>query len=213
MKIILLIVFIASSLFAGSGSGAKKQLETFLNYLKIIKGVEGEKKLTKNDIKKNKQISSKAIQIVDIYTMSKRSLGPKIWKKIGTQKQNNFVRTLRRLVALNAFPRSHRFLNKVSYNISQPKIKKVAVDLRQTVTIKGDDENPEDTEMLIDYTLEKRKGVWRLVNVSFDEVSLVDTYSNQFASIINKKGFSYLYSLMLKKKKELEKEYGSVIPK
>ena len=79
--------------------------------------------------------------------------------------------------------------------------------------IPGDDENPEDTKMYIDYFYEKSPNDWKLTNISFDDVSLIDTYLNQFASIISKKGFDHLYTLMVNKQKELEKEYGSIIPK
>jgi len=212
MKIVFCLVCFVSGV--ALSHPAKKQLEIFTKYLLDFKWVEeGEnKKITKADVEKNRVGSKKAIAVIDLKTISSRALGKKVWTKMGKAKQKKFVKTLRRLVVLNAFPRSGRFLKKVEYKFSNAKVLKGVATVRQTVTIKGDEENPEDTEMLIDYSFEKIGSTWRVTNVAFDEVSLVETYSNQFANIINKKGLSGLLSLMENKKKELEEEYGKVFP-
>lgn len=211
--ILLTFTFVCS---ANEKQTVKKELDGFVWLMKNIKGTEeGDKKpiLTKDEIKLNKKYSKQAISIVNFRSISRRSLGSKVWKKIGKKKQNEFVSVLTRLISLNAFARSSRFLRKTTQKYGEVKISKGVATLRQTVLIKGDDENPEDSEMLIDYFFEKSRGKWRISNVAFDEITpLVETYSNQFATIIKKKGYSHLVKLMRDKKKELEKEYGSIIP-
>ena len=208
------LVFVTAILMAAAKHPAKTELELFIDSILKIKVVdEGEKKkLTGAEIKDNREIGRRAIAIVDFQTISRRSLGLAVWKKMGKKKQEEFVSTLRRLVALNAFPRSGKFLRSVEASLSDVEPVKGVARIRQTATIKGDDENPEDTEMLIDYFFERTEKRWRIVNVAFDEISLLETYGNQFAAIIKKKGLSGLLGLMSKKKKELEAEYGAIIP-
>ena len=212
-RVSVFFCLISFLLGASSEHPAKKQLKVFTEYLKGFRGVEeGKKKISKKEIEKNRVNSRKAIAIIDIQTISKRALGAGRWKKMGKAKQKGFLDTLKRLVVLNSFPRSGRFLNKVKYKFSSSKVVKGVSTIRQTVSIEGDEENPEETEMLIDYSFEKLGKTWKMTNVAFDEVSLVDTYSNQFANIINKKGYAGLFDLMNKKRKDLEEEYGTNFP-
>jgi ABC-type transporter MlaC component len=209
----LLLVFVSFSLYPSQKNEVKKVLTSFLDEIKAIKGMEKDIKPSSSDIKKNKILSNKALNKINFQYISRKSLGEKTWSKIGKTKQKMFIETLSRLIALNAFPRSNVFLNNVKSSFSDTIAKGNEIKIRQTVVIPGDEENPEDTNMFIDYFYQKDANSWKLTNLSFDDVSLIETYSNQFANIINKKSFDHLLSLMQNKKKELEKEYGSIIPR
>lgn len=191
--------------------GPNERLVEFLTHVKGIIVDETSQKISEAQIKKNGEFAEKAISIVDIREILKQSLGD-TWSKIGKEKQKKIEGILRRLVVLNAFPRVSQFLSEYPYKIMTPEIENGKVLIRKIVTIKGDDESPEDTEMLVDYFFYKKDGQWFITNFSVDGISTVETFSNQFANIIQNKGFDELMSLMERKKEGLSEEYGTIIP-
>ena len=58
----------------------------------------------------------------------------------------------------------------------------------------------------IDYLMEKRPKGWRAVDVITEGVSLADTYREQVAKLLPKKGFDGVVSALEKKRKALEAE-------
>jgi phospholipid transport system substrate-binding protein len=61
----------------------------------------------------------------------------------------------------------------------------------------------------VNYKLHQQKGTWRIYDVITDEVSLLDTYKEQFGKLLQEKGFDGLLATLKAKKEQLEKGGGA----
>ena len=74
-------------------------------------------------------------------------------------------------------------LSRLDYTLEGPKLE----SSKAHVTMDAFDPE-EDIETTVIFHWEKKKGVWRIFDVSFDGASLVKDYQNQFGRIIKKEG-------------------------
>ncbi len=71
----------------------------------------------------------------------------------------------------------------------------------QTVTFKPMRSKPEDTEVQLDYRMEKTATGWKIYDINVLGVWLVETYRTQFAQEINAKGIDGLIASLVQRNK------------
>ncbi|HFE37934.1 MAG TPA: hypothetical protein ENK06_05890, partial [Gammaproteobacteria bacterium] len=119
-----------------------------------------------------------------------------------TAKQvTTFQTLLKKLIRLISYPQSGDFYHDAIYTYQTPVVKNNQAFVVMDVVFEE-----EDLEMTLEYHWQKNAdNDWQLVDLSFDEDSLVKDYQNQFARIITKEGTSGLIKRLKDKVIEIEK--------
>lgn len=129
---------------------------------------------------------------IDIDELGKHALGAE-WAKLKPEEQKSFLDKLHKMIEANYVKAQTGNLDyTVAYTgESTDKAGNVVVKTELTAQKKG-----RPVTVKVDYTLIKQGTKLRAFDVITDDVSLVDNYGQQFKSIIDKKGFSGLLTLM-----------------
>lgn len=109
--------------------------------------------------------------------------------------------SLKTLIRLISYPQSGDFYSDSIYTYQTPVIKKNTAYVGMDVFFEE-----EDLEMELGYFWQKFDSEWRLVDLSFDEDSLVKDYQNQFGRLIAKDGVDNLIQKLQSKVTEIEKD-------
>lgn len=135
--------------------------------------------------------------VFDFREMAKRCLGSN-WNEGNPDQQKEFVDLFSELLAKT-------YLKKVIDNIEESKIvfpeEKVEGDkalVKTTIVSSGE-------QILVDYRLFSKDGVWLVYDVIIENVGLVSNYRTEFAGIIRKEGFDGLL-IRLREKKEAKSD-------
>jgi phospholipid transport system substrate-binding protein len=148
------------------------------------------------------QLSQVVERFVDFQELSKRALGG-TWAKL-TPAQRQEVSSameglLRASYAQKAISQS-KVLAKVRYGEETIVGKEARVN---TTLLVGGDEIP------VNYKLHQQKGTWRIYDVITEDVSLLETYKEQFGTLLREKGFDGLLATLKAKREQLEKGGGA----
>jgi phospholipid transport system substrate-binding protein len=185
---LLLVLVAASPAFADPAIDAvKKANDTISNQLRNKAPVA--------------QVTTSVNDFVDIDAIGQRAMGAN-WSKLSAQEQKQFLQTLHQLIEANYVKGMNSNLNyKVTYVGSTAKSPGAEVTTTVTVPPKKAGGRPVDIE--VKYDLD---GNNRAYDIITDGASLVDTYHDQFDSLMNKGGFSQLQSTMQKKAQQLQQQ-------
>lgn len=112
-----------------------------------------------------------------------------------------FKKLLTEIIRLVAYPRSAKFYTDASYNY-QPQ-----AENNGTVKILSDMKiEKEDFELQLGYFWQQFGNNWMIVDLSFDDDSIVKDYQNQFGRIISKEGVAGLLKKLEEKLTEVRNE-------
>ncbi|HEY6911787.1 MAG TPA: ABC transporter substrate-binding protein [Myxococcales bacterium] len=138
--------------------------------------------------------------LIDFDTLAKSTLGSK-WESTRPADRARYTRALKGAMEAN-------YLAKMRQGKSSD-VEKVRIDLL------GEEQGPQGTVVhtkvhsgedtaAIDYLMEKGKKGWKAVDVITEGVSLADTYREQVARLLQKKGLDDVIAALDKKRKTLE---------
>ncbi len=142
-------------------------------------------------------INDLIIPVFDFNNMSRWILG-KYWKEASTEQRTVFTTEFKNLLVRTYAKAVLGFSNeKVNYletlTGSKPNIVMVKTEI---VT--------DDAATPVNYTMHVSDGSWKVVNVAFEGVSLVETYRKSFASEIRNNGLETLIQKLVDKNEKLE---------
>ena len=142
-------------------------------------------------------INDLIIPVFDFSNMSRWILG-KYWKEASTEQRTVFTTEFKNLLVRTYAKAVLGFSNeKVNYletlTGSKPNIVMVKTEI---VT--------DDAATPVNYTMHVSDGSWKVVNVAFEGVSLVETYRKSFASEIRNNGLETLIQKLVDKNEKLE---------
>ncbi len=142
-------------------------------------------------------INDLIIPVFDFNNMSRWILG-KYWKEASAEQRTVFTTEFKNLLVRTYAKAVLGFSNeKVNYletlTGSKPNIVMVKTEI---VT--------DDAATPVNYTMHVSDGSWKVVNVAFEGVSLVETYRKSFASEIRNNGLETLIQKLVDKNEKLE---------
>ncbi len=181
-------------LFAAASKDASPK-DSVEQLLKAIKSIQSGDAVTAEQRKKNRELSDRALDYLDVMEVSKKSLG-KHWKKRSDVEKKRFQKLLSELFVYVAFPNSGKFFKDLDVQYAEPEVNKTRALVPMTVV------HEEEGEIDIDFFLESRKAGWKVVDVHLDGVSMRNNLRSQFYRVIAEKDFPELIKRMEKKLKE-----------
>ncbi len=181
-------------LFAGQAQAepAQEEVNALLGAIKQIKAGDN---LPEEQARTNREQSEKALALFAMDEVSRKALG-KYWDKTPPEDQKKFSTLLGQLFVHVAFPNSAKFFAGLRMDFGKAEVEGSRAVVPMTVT------HPEEGEVGIDFHLAKKDGVWRLVDVYLDEVSLRNNLRSQFYKVLAENDFKELLARMEKKLKE-----------
>jgi phospholipid transport system substrate-binding protein len=155
------------------------------------------------------KLAARADEFVDFVELAKRAMGTE-WPKLNKKQQEDFGQTMKGLLRASY---AQKAVNdgrggggaKVEYVEEKIDGNEAVVSTKLVVK--------QDTYPVV-YKLYRAdaKAVWRIYDVVTDEVSLVATYSDQFRTVMDKKGFDGLLKSLKDKQASLEKQNAEKVP-
>lgn len=172
--------------------------------LSVVKNADSEvQKVLQAPDATTEKLAARADDFVDFGELAKRAMGAE-WGKLNKKQQDEFSATMKGLLRASY---AQKAVNdgrggntaKVEYGAEKIDGNEAVVDSKLLVK--------QDTYPVV-YKLYRpdAKGSWRIYDVVTDEVSLVSTYSDQFRTVIGKKGFEGLLKSLKDKQQSLEKQ-------
>ena len=169
--------------------------QTVKKLIDFISNLKTEKSLSSSEQKTNQDLSRRALDLLDLNEVSRKTLG-KHWKNRTSREQQNFIGLLSQMFIKEAFPNSGKFFSTLKLIFGKTKIKKLKVLVPVTVV------HTEEGEISIDFHLLKNQDSWQVVDVYFDEISMRNNLRSQVYKIIAKKNYQELIQLMEEKLKK-----------
>ncbi len=172
--------------------------------LSVVKNADAEvQKVLQAPDATTEKLAARADDFVDFGELAKRAMGAE-WAKLNKKQQDEFSATMKGLLRASY---AQKAVNdgrggntaKVEYGAEKIEGNEAVVDSKLLVK--------QDTYPVV-YKLYRAdaKGSWRIYDVVTDEVSLVSTYSDQFRTVMGKKGFEGLLKSLKDKQASLEKQ-------
>ncbi len=193
----------APAALAAKQSAAEKELvkaprkvvgETIGKVLEILKQQE----ISSGD--RRKQIEGLAFEVFDFTTMSKLVLA-RNWKKFDKAQRQEFVDEFKSHLARNYGSRLDR------YQQTDVAIVGTRIEPRNDVTVRSKVVGGQFDGIEMNYRMREKKGVWRVIDVVIEGVSLVANFRSQFVSIVSRGGPEELLRQL--KEKNFDSEVGS----
>ncbi len=171
--------------------------------LELVKNVDAEvQKILKSPDATTEKLSARAEEFIDFGELAKRAMGAE-WAKLKKPQQDELTSTMKGLLrasyAQKAVKDDRGGTAKVDYGAE--KIDGNDAEVKTTLNVKSD-------KFSVNYKMFRAdaKAAWRIYDVITDEVSLVQTYSDQFKQQMAKGGFDGLIAKLKKRQAQLEKE-------
>lgn len=145
------------------------------------------------------RLGATADEYLDFVELARRALGPKEWAKLDKKKQDEFGETMKGLLRASYAQKAlGDERNGAKFEYLGEKIEGAEATVQASLaTTQG--------KFPVAYKLYKdSRGAWRIFDVITDDVSLVNTYSDQFRKIIASKGFEGLLTSLKSKRAQLE---------
>ncbi len=124
------------------------------------------------------EIEKIAYEIFDFTTMSKLVLA-KNWRKLDTEKRDEFVRQFKQHLSRTYGTRLDR------YEQEEVEIYAAQIEPRNDVSIKTRIIGGQFDKAEISYRLRNRNDEWRIIDVVIEGISLVSNYRSQFSEVLN----------------------------
>ena len=169
--------------------------QTVKKLIDFISSLKTGKPLSLSEQKTNQGLSHRALDLLDLNEVSRKTLG-KHWKNRTSREQQNFIGLLSQMFIKEAFPNSGKFFSTIKLIFGKTKIKKLKALVPVTVV------HTEEGEISIDFHLLKNQDSWQVVDVYLDEISMRNNLRSQVYKIIAKKNYQELIQLMEEKLKE-----------
>jgi len=138
-------------------------------------------------------------KFIDYETITSATIEPHR-SKFSDKQATEFKSNLRELIRMVAYPDSGKFSRESQHNYLAPKKKGDT-----TIVLDNVFDPKEDLELQIGYFWKQQKGDWVLVDLTFDEDSMIKDYQNQFGRIIEKEGVDGLMKKLDEKLAEKKK--------
>lgn len=148
------------------------------------------------------QLSQVVERFVDFQELSKRALGG-TWGKLTPARRQEVASAMEGLLRASYAQKAisqGKVLAKVQYGEETLVGKEARVN---TTLLVGGDRIP------VSYKLHQQKGTWRIYDVITEDVSLLETYKEQFGKLLQEKGPDGLLATLKAKKEQLEKGGGA----
>jgi phospholipid transport system substrate-binding protein len=143
------------------------------------------------------RLAQTADQFVDFGELARRALG-KEWDKLSKKQQDEFSATMRGLLRAS-YAQKAMGQGTAQAKYGPEKVTGNEAEVPTTLVVAKE-------ELPVVYKLYRASGrPWRIYDVVTDEVSLVQTYQDQFRKLISEKGFDGLLAALKTKKEQLEK--------
>jgi phospholipid transport system substrate-binding protein len=133
----------------------------------------------------------------DFRTLSRLVLA-RNWRRLSPEQQNEFVEEFKKHLSLT-YGR-----NVETYNNERAEITGDRENPGGDWTVKTKIVRPNAADILVDYRLRKEDGVWKVIDVIIEGVSLVANYRSQFQEIVSNKGPAKLIDLLREKNEKGE---------
>ena len=145
------------------------------------------------------QLSTVVERFVDFGELSRRALGA-TWNKLTPAQRQDFSSTMEGLLRASY---AKRALGQGKAQVQYGEESIQGNDARVSTKVKINRGEPYP----VDYKLYRAddKGGWRIYDVVTDDVSLLDTYQEQFQKLLSTKGFDGLLATLKSKRAQLEK--------
>ena len=162
----------------------------------------GEALLSDADKQANHAVFAKLDAFFDYERIADAVIAPSK-KSLNAEQLGRFSVSFRELIRLVAFPRSGEFVRQAQLKVGKPKTQggKVSVEVEGSVP-------DQDSETTITFQWEDAGAEWRVTDVSFNGVSVVKDYQNQFARVIAKDGPEGFLKKLSTKLEEKRKTHG-----
>ena len=160
--------------------------------LNSISNLKIEKQLSPEEIKENNTLSYRALALLDMQEISRKTLG-KYWKERTPTEQKMFIDLLSQMFIKEAFPNSGKFFSAFKLIYGQTAINKSQATVPLTVF------HEKEGEISIDFHLYKRSDQWQVVDVDLDKISMRNNLRSQFYKTISKNDYQELVRRMEKK--------------
>ena len=160
--------------------------------LKSITNLKTGKPLAPEEVKENDILSYRALALLNIREISRKALG-KYWKKRSLTEQKVFIDLLSRMFIKEAFPNSGKFFSALKLIYSQTTIKESKANVPLTVV------HEKEGEINIDFSLQKYRDQWQVVDVDLDEISMRNNMRSQLYKVISKNNYLELVRRIKKK--------------
>lgn len=142
------------------------------------------------------RLANKADEFVDFVELARRALD-KEWDKLSPKQREEFSTTMKELLRASYAQKAiGQGQTKIAYGKAAVKENEAEVPTKLTV---GKDDFPVVYRL---YRLDEQSP-WRIFDVVTDEVSLMETYRDQFRQIIASKGYDGLLQTLQKKRDQL----------
>lgn len=186
-NIAILFLLLCLSAPAMSANTPLEQTKAFVTAMKQVK-TEGEKIYPTID------------RFINYDQLTGETIRPHM-SAFNTKQVARFKPLLAQLIRLISYPQSGDFYTDSVFTYQPAIIEKDKAYIGMDVVFEK-----EDLEMELGYFWEKKGNEWLLVDLSFDEDSLVKDYQNQFGRLIAKDGVNNLIKKLQDKVAEIEKD-------
>ena len=141
-------------------------------------------------------------QLFDFNEMARRTLG-RNWKKLSNPEKSEFTDTFTRFLANTYILKIQgQFKNEQVLFLGQQMISDRKAMIKTKII-------RETVEIPVDYSLRKRKDIWRAYDIKIEGVSLVKNYRTQFNQILTKQSPAQLIERLKLKIAKQEQKRGS----
>ena len=141
-------------------------------------------------------------QLIDFEALARSTLGRK-WSELKPAEQKRYIEALRGAMEANYLVKMGKAKNE---DVAKARSEIAGEEKKDGKTVvKTKVKAGEDTAS-IDYVMEKTRGGWRAVDIVTEDVSLAETYREQVARLLPKKGIEGVIAALEKKRKALETE-------
>ncbi|MCL2179127.1 MAG: ABC transporter substrate-binding protein [Proteobacteria bacterium] len=135
---------------------------------------------------------------VDFGELAKRALGDK-WKGLSKKQQAEFAQTMKGLLKAAYVQKTARGSPS---NLSNAQLERE--ELRTTEACVYASLQSGKTRLPVEYRLHKTKAGWRVFDIVTDEVSLLQTYEEQFRKFLSQRSYEELLKTLKAKREQLE---------
>ncbi|MBK7863308.1 MAG: ABC transporter substrate-binding protein [Archangiaceae bacterium] len=141
-------------------------------------------------------LAAQAEQFIDFAELARRALGEQ-WAKLKPKQQDEFTATMKGLLRASYAKKAIDQGKQGEPAWGAEKVTGDEASVSSSILVSGD-------KFPIEYKLARGKSGWKIYDVITDGVSLVDTYADQFRSLISKKGYDGLLETLKKRREQLE---------
>ena len=141
-------------------------------------------KARQKEVATNLKFQESINENVDFQWLCQNALGPE-FLKLPAQKQEWFVKTVSEIITKTVYPKAPSFLKQVKITYGKSSITADEATVKSKVKSKGESTS-------VDYKLRKVNGLWKVVDVIFDDESWTEDIRDQVQETIKKEQWAGL---------------------